>query len=225
MSGGPVYLSDDPAALRRESLMPLCYEDGRLLQTLAPAVPLPESVFIDPMDQAEFYRVIAPLPNGCAAVAGYNLTDPESPVEGEFSLADYAHAGAMLQDGKPEWVLPEEGLILYDWKAAVAHRLDKTPYRVRLEKFDDVFALLCPIRAGWAPIGRSDKYLSPASIEVIGATEDELILRVHESGPVLFWSEAGTPKCELAEVKSAGESLWQIDLPVEAKQVVVKIRR
>ncbi|NQU44986.1 raffinose synthase [bacterium] len=225
LSGGPVYLSDDPAALRRESLMPLCYEDGRLLRTLAPAVPLPESVFIDPMDQAEFYRVIAPLPNGCAAVAGYNLTDPENPVEGSFSIKDYRHAGGMLQDGKPEWDLPEEGLILYDWKAAVAHRLDKTPYPVRLEKFDDVFALLCPIRSGWAPIGRSDKYLSPASIEVIGATNDELILRVEESGPVLFWSESGTPKRPAGEVKPVGESLWQIDLPVEATSAVVKIQR
>lgn len=77
ISGGPVYLSDHPDHFVRELITPLHLTDGRILRPLAPAVPTPESVFIDPYEDDDAYRVIAPLPHGTAALAAYNLTHPE----------------------------------------------------------------------------------------------------------------------------------------------------
>ncbi|MCL5269737.1 MAG: raffinose synthase [bacterium] len=227
VSGGPVYLSDDPAALRREEIMPLCLEDGRLLRPLAPAVPLPESVYINPLDEALPYRVIAPLTGRAAAVVAYNLTDPERPVEGSFTIDDYAHAGGMLQDGRPSWPAPAGGLLLYDRKAGRAHRLDRAPFDFHIERFGDFFALLCPIVAGWAVIGREDKYLSPAAVEVLDAGAVELVLRLRETGPLLVWSEGGRlAAVGIGAFAPAGpDGLWRLDLPVGVVDKILRIRR
>ena len=60
---------------RQDLILPLCYKDGRILRPLAPAAPLPESLFIEPAKDP--YRVVAPLANESAAVVVYNLTEPE----------------------------------------------------------------------------------------------------------------------------------------------------
>ena len=86
VSGGPVYLSDPADKLNPENIMPLVWSDGLLLRPLAPAVPLPDSVFPDALNENRLYRVIAPLPGQSAAVVVYNLKHPSpaKPVRGKF---------------------------------------------------------------------------------------------------------------------------------------------
>ncbi|MFP4027964.1 MAG: Sip1-related alpha-galactosidase [Candidatus Brocadiia bacterium] len=68
VSGGPIYLSDDPDDFNPGHVWPLCDADGRLFGPLAPAVPLPRSADIDPFDHPKPYLVAAPLPNKAAAI-------------------------------------------------------------------------------------------------------------------------------------------------------------
>ncbi len=205
ISGGPIYLSDHPEDIRLEMVKPLCLDDGRLLQPLAPAVPLPESIFINTYEDDRAYRVIAPLSHGCAAIAAYNLTHPEKPVSGQISAADYSSAGAMMQDGKFEWSLPEEGLVAYDVKRRAVHRLGGEDISYTIDKFGDEFFILCPIRNGMAVIGMEGKHLPPQAIESIVRRGAAVELRLKEPGSVLVWTERA-----LADGVDLGNGLWRV---------------
>ena len=224
LSGGPVYLSDNPTDFVPEVVRPLCTQDGELLRPLAPAAPLPDSVFRDPFADGEPYRVIAPLPNRCAAVAAYNLTEPEVPVSGTIGPADYTHASCMMQPDNAPWHIPEEGLLLYDWLSGEAVRLEE-PFTFKLEGYGHVPALLCPIRHSWAIVGRPDKYLSPAAVEVLHCGPEELVLRMIESGPLAVWSERGRVVSDSCSFQSDDRGLWLADLPVGERDVIVRCRR
>ena len=43
-------------------------------------------------------------------------------------------------------------------------------------------------------IGRTDKYLSAAAVEVLSSSPRELKLRLHEPGPPAIYSGRGTPR-------------------------------
>ena len=43
ISGGPVYISDEPSKIVPEMLIPFAYEDGKLLRTAAPATLCPRA--------------------------------------------------------------------------------------------------------------------------------------------------------------------------------------
>ncbi len=210
MSGGTIYLSDAVDRFNKELIAPLCYKDGRILRPLAPASPLPESLFIDPA--REPFRVVAPLANGAAAVVVYNLTDPGAEIQGFAAPRDYEDAGIQMQPYPGRWRMPREGLLVYDWRARLARRLDD-PWRFAMPAFSDRVLLLCPIESGWAVIGRTDKYLSPAGVEVTSRSAKALVLRVPESGPVTVWSARGRLSSKQAQFKDAGNGLWTADVP------------
>jgi hypothetical protein len=232
ISGGPVYLSDLPSEFRPEVVGPLCFADGRLLRPLAPAAPLPDSAFVDPFVGGEAYRAVAPLPNAAAALACYNLTEPTVPVDVRVTGEEYAHAGAMLQGPDAgAWERPAEGLVIYDVKRSVALAPGEA-FEATLAEFDDELLLLLPVLAGWAVVGRCDKYLPPGGVEVIDAAGGELIVRMLETGPLAVWSVGGEVSCDTGEAireqgaaPQSGPSLWRVDLPVGEADVVVRLRR
>ncbi|MHC4338504.1 MAG: Sip1-related alpha-galactosidase, partial [Planctomycetota bacterium] len=226
MSGGPVYLSDNPNAFVSEYIRPLCYEDGELLRPIAPAAPLPDSVFIAPMRQMKPYRVIAPLTGGAAAIVAYNFYHPTSQVPLQVSVTkrDYTHASGMIQPYPGKWKVPQEGLVVYDWYAGKAEKFgDK--YTFELKGFSDRLLHLCPIQKGWSVIGRTDKYLSPAAVEVLSATNDELKLRLVESGPLAIWLEKGFPRTRDYGFDSSGNGLWKANIKTGCRNLVITIRR
>lgn len=216
VSGGPVYLSDDPDDFDPELVQPLCWEDGRLLRPSAPAVPLPRSVMTDPFEGGEPYVVGAPLPNGAAAIVAYNLTEPTEPVSGRITAEDWRSALGRLdpdrRSHRPEGTARRrasspEDIVLYDWYAHKAVLLEDG-WDYELEGFEDRFVLLCRVRNGWAVIGRTDKYLSPAGVEVLYVGQEEIILRCREAGTVTLWREgklqeadmpAGTRRIEVCD--------------------------
>lgn len=58
ISGGPVYLSDAPEMFAKENILPLIDTDGKLFRPVAPAVPTPESILINPlMDWQSLSRI------------------------------------------------------------------------------------------------------------------------------------------------------------------------
>jgi len=222
MSGGTVYLSDRVDTFMKELIFPLAYRDGRILRPLAPAAPLPESLFIRPA-QAPF-RVVAPLPNATAAVVVYNLTDPLRQIDGFVRVEDYADASIMMQPYPGKWAQPREGILVYDWRERKAQRLNGT-FTFALHGFEDRFLLLCPIQDGWAVVGRTDKYLSPAAVEVVTRSRDELVLRMRESGPLAVWAADGTVSSKDAPFRPASGGLWFAELPIGIENMTVQIAR
>jgi hypothetical protein len=227
MSGAPVYLSDPPEAFVADFIRPLCYADGELLRPLAPAAPLPDSVFIDPLREEKPYRVAAPLAGGSAAVVVYNLFGKGSAsatLQASVTAADYANAGGMTQPFKGKRQLPAEGLVVYDWQTGKAQKLGDA-YTFELAGFADRLVHLCPIRNGWAVVGRTDKYLSPSAVEVRSVSDTQLELRLVETGPLAVWSGKGAPRAEGVVFVPAGDGLYKADLPVGRKKVELTVTR
>jgi hypothetical protein len=212
LSGGPVYLSDNPAKFAVENIRPLTFNDGRLLPVLAPGTLLPESLFVDPYEEHKPLRAVAPLPNEAAAIAVYNLTEPEAEVTGYVTPEDYRDANGLMQPRKAPWSVPSEGLILYDWYEKTAMPLTKRHSFV-IPKFSDRLFLVCPVRNGWAVIGRTDKYLAPAAVEVVKAERTELLVRLKEPGLLTLWENgAATPKSSQCQFRKIAAHLWQADV-------------
>jgi hypothetical protein len=224
LSGGTIYLSDRADHIAAEAVLPLCYRDGRLLRPLAPAAPLTDSLFVDALSGFQAYRVVAPLPNGVAAVAVYNLSRTKADVEGVIRPEDYAEASNMLQPYPGAWQIPPEGLLLYDWYAQTAARLEGEQ-RFPMRDYSDRYVLLCPIEDGWALIGRPDKYLSPAAVEVTRRGPAELTLRMAEGGPLAVWSAYGAVRSDDASFRDAGGGLWVADVAAGQPEHVVRVYR
>lgn len=226
LSGAPVYLSDDPGQFKKEYVRPLTYEDGELLRPLAPAAPLPDSVFVDALNEPIAYRVIAPLPNRCAAVALYNLMEPTpaDAISAKVIPDDYSHASGMLQPYPGPWPLPNE-LVVYDCLAGKGAKLDSS-YELTLQGFTDSLLILCPVSEGWAVIGRADKYLSPAAVESVVCTHDCCQLTLVESGPVVIWLDEGIPgSTGDEEAENLGKGFWRFSLPMGVREYTLTLLR
>ncbi|WP_052823317.1 Sip1-related alpha-galactosidase [Neotamlana sedimentorum] len=207
MSGGPIYLSDVPEHIDDTVLKPLTYSDGRILGTLAPAVPLPESLMQDPYFDGKAFRVIAPLKNQTAAIMAVNLNQDDKEVYTQVSLKDYAFAGGMIQPYNGLWNLPNEGVLLYDSYKKSAQVLN-ADYVFSLESRKERLLLLNPIKKGWAIIGRPDKYLSAATFDLLEVEENKIEINMVEDGDLLLWTNGKTPHSENFEFIAQQDGLW-----------------
>ncbi|MFZ9935784.1 MAG: sulfatase-like hydrolase/transferase [Luteolibacter sp.] len=227
LSGGPVYLSDRREQLVPELIRPLCYEDGQLLRPLAPASPLREDLFHD-LTNTSLYRVMAPLANRSAVFAVYNFLGDGEGTGPELSAAitadDYASASAMVQPYAGPWEVPQEGLVVYDWDAGQARKLDGQ-YPVSIRGFGERLLQVSPIQHGWSVIGRTDKYLPAAAVEVLACSDRQLKLKLHEAGPLAVWCADGVPEAKGVRFVPQGNGLFKADLPLQPGPVVHTIER
>lgn len=211
ISGGPVYLSDAPARFVPELIRPLCRKDGRILRPLAPAVPLNESVFIDPYEDDEAYRVIAPLAHGCAAAAAYNLTYPAKPVRGAWTSDDHHHASALLsEEERRDWRRQAEAILRFDCLANTAE-LQTGDVGFSLAPLTDAFVIFSPVCHGWALIGDPSKYLPPMAITRFDITETEVVISAEDACSAFIWRSKGD-LVATAPLRHLAGGLWSIDL-------------
>ncbi|MEG2067251.1 MAG: Sip1-related alpha-galactosidase [Tannerellaceae bacterium] len=187
LSGGPVYLSDAPEAFVAENIWPLIDEQGKLFRPLAPGVPTPESLLINPLQDGKAYRVFAPTGDEAVSLICYNLNTSSThqkvcttiSKEDYLLRKEYMSASADLGSGQ---------ILLYDWENQTAELL-VAPKQVVLDGFTDRLFHLCPIHQGWAVIGLQNKYLSPSTVQILSCSEQELKLNVFSSGTLKVWRE------------------------------------
>ena len=193
LSGGPIYLSDDPSEFEPGVISPLCYEDGKLIRPEAPGVPLPESVFNDALyEKSKVYKTISPLKNKSCAIATYNLSVTAGlPLSGTITPQDYMEASGMIQPYEGRWELPEGGLVIYDWEKQTGSKLDEGGVEFLINGFGHKLFHLCPIKEGWAIVGRGDKYLSPSTVEISSVSEQKINFSMEEPGDIVLYSESG----------------------------------
>jgi hypothetical protein len=214
ISGGPVYISDEPSKVVPGILTPFCLADGKLLRTAAPATLLPESFFIHPFRDAQVFRVVAPLEDGVAAIALFNFSEGGQALSSSFSASDYPFAGEQLQPAE-SWAVPAEGLLVYDRDQKQVFPMVGN-FTAQVDSFGAKLFLLYPQTQGWAVIGRVDKYLPSAAVKIKSVSDDQIVFTLKESGPLAVWSEKGAPKMAGVSFQSIGDQLYLADLPVEA---------
>ena len=203
ISGGPVYLSDSPVDFVKENILPLIDEEGRIFRPEAPAIPTPESVITNPLKNGKAYRVFAPTGNEAVSLICYNLNTSPSyhQVETTISPADYSLRETMSGKAAPQ----AERILLYDWEKQTAEVLTADK-QIALEGFTDRLFHLCPIRNGWAVVGIQEKFLSPATVEVISSSPRQLKLNVLCPGNLRVWAEGnGQQELRTIPVSHPGE--------------------
>jgi len=224
ISGGPVYISDEPSKIVPEVLFPFCNLEGKVFRAKAPATLLPESFFIHPFRDENVFRVVAPLENEVAAVALFNFSEADKTLSSFVSASDYPYAGEQLQPYQGKWKLPKDGLLLYDQIEKKVLDLDDT-FTTEIESFKAKLFLLYPKTEGWAVIGRTDKYLPASTVKIKSISSKKISCTMMESGPLTVWSESGKPKIKGAKFKSLGDNLYVADMKVQKGEKEITITR
>lgn len=222
VSGGPIYLSDETKNIDDTYLRPLMYEDGRILGTLAPGVPLPETMMQDPFTDKKAFRIVAPLKNQSAAILAFNL-NRGTEVQTSIKPSDYANASGMLQPYEGQWELPAEGILLYDYLDKKAVVL-KEEYAFSLKTREEKLLQLSPIQKGWSVIGRPDKYLAASTFDLLEIKQETISIKMEENGPILLWSDSKTPASDSFEFTALGNGLWRGELVKPEAQRVYEIK-
>lgn len=211
LSGAPVYISDGPKECDMTAIAPLCYADGKIIRPLAPGAPIYDDVFFQ-LNQGEAFRVMAPLKNKIAVFSGTNIESKPTTVTATFTPAMYTQASGLIQPYPGEWKVPKEGLVYYDIYAQKGGEFDK-PLHFELTEFTDCLLQVSPIENGWSLIGRTDKYLCGAAVDILENSTAKLVIRLPEKGPVAIYSTSGTPQLEGVEFKDLGNNIYQANLP------------
>lgn len=203
ISGGPVYLSDSPDEFISENILPLVDEHGKIFRPSAPAIPTPESILTNPLQSGESYRVFAPTGDEAVSIICYNLNTSPAYQEIKTYLKpdDYS-----LRENTTNSSTSIPGRILaFNWKEQTAGILTASK-EMKLKGFNDCLFHLCPIRQGWAVIGIQEKYLSPATVQILARTNDTLTLDVLCTGTLRVWVEShGKQELRSIPIKEPGK--------------------
>jgi hypothetical protein len=218
VSGGPVYISDEPDHFDSSVIDPLIFSDGKIIRALAPAVPLAESLF---SNGSGCCRVIAPTRHKSCAIDAFNFSSTPETLTGSVSKEDYPFAAAKEQPYKGFWEMPKEGLVIYDTAARKGARLDQD-YNYRVDPMKGKIFTLAPVTNGWAFIGRSDKYLGGCTYTLNSCSAEQVNLILDESGPFVVFLKTHVPQSSDGAVTDLGSGFYLTNLPVrEADKTVV----
>lgn len=209
MSGAPVYLSDAPADFDKKLILPLCYEDGKLIRPLAPAIPTKESVEIEPFHYNNSYRVFAPTGNNAVSVVCYNLTTGKKrSVKSFISKDDLKPANALIQDKSKMYNNNSvENAIAYDYYNQKVIDLN-SDYKFTIYGFNDRLFHIYPNKIGCVFIGLTDKYLSPGTYKIVKQRAGRVVVKLHEAREFAVWVKSGKPKAKGFRFEEKGNGLW-----------------
>ena len=203
ISGGPVYLSDSPDEFISENILPLVDEHGKIFRPSAPAIPTPESILTNPLQSGESYRVFAPTGDEAVSIICYNLNTSLAYQEIKTYLKpdDYS----LRENTTNSSTSIPDRILAFNWKEQTAGILTASK-EMKLKGFNDCLFHLCPIRQGWAVIGIQERYLSPATVQILARTNDTLTLDVLCTGTLRVWVEShGKQELRSIPIKEPGK--------------------
>lgn len=163
ISGGPIYISDTLERSRAEILKPLAFDDGRILRCDRPALPTLDCLTQNPINSRKLFKVQNVCGNS-GVIAVFNLDGENRPVKGNISPVDINGISG-------------ETFAVYEHFSREFVILDKEQkMELALNDADDFkLFIVVPIKDGFAPIGRCDKFISPKSIKNVRGKNIELI--------------------------------------------------
>ncbi len=206
VSGGPVYITDEPGKTVAEVVRPLAFSDGSLPLPDHPALPTEDVLMRDPYNEPVplkvFTRVSVEGVGTYGIVAAFNIHKDDAKVRGSVSPSDA--------------LLPEGDYLLYEYFSG---ELKSQRAEFELEPMGVKLFVIAP-RSSWlVPIGLADIYLMPRGIDAAAAFEDEVVLMLREAGTLVVRAE-GDVKVEGGEGAREGQLL-----KIKCRGRVVRLRR
>lgn len=173
ISGGPIYVSDKLGRSRRELLMPLCFDDGRILRCSRSGMPTKDCLMTNPENSGVAFKVQNIL-GSSGAVAAFSLDSECRSVKCNISPSDV------------EGLCGDE-FAVYEHFAHKFYTMKKSDsMEVELSSPDDFrLYIFVPIIDGFAAIGRTDKYMSPIAVKEV--KNGNVVL--YEDGPSAYYKD------------------------------------
>lgn len=152
ISGGPIYVSDTLDRSRADIFKPLVLEDGKILRCDRPAMPAKDCLTSDPVHNGKIFK-LQNMCNGSGILAVFNLDEEECPVFGSISPGDV--------DG-----LEGEEFAVYEHFTGDFRVLKRgESFALSLADSGDYkLYVIVPLKDGYGIIGRTDKFISPATV-------------------------------------------------------------
>ncbi|MBR2353667.1 MAG: hypothetical protein IKA76_04100 [Clostridia bacterium] len=172
ISGGPIYVSDKLGRTRAEVLLPLCFSDGRLLRCEDSAVPTEDCLVGDPTASGKIFKIFNRV-GKTRILAAFDIDAEGRSVSGSISPSD---------------VGLNRDCVVYEYFSGAAFVLGADEsLSVTLRDVHDLrLYIFIPKEASVTPIGRTDKFISPAAI--VAKEVDRITL--YEGGEFAFFCEA-----------------------------------
>lgn len=171
ISGGPIYISDQPGRTRSEVLKPVCLSDGRLLRPDRSAMPAPDCLTADPTCSGRPFKIFNCV-GQTVLLAALNLDAEGKPVQGQLCAAELG--------------VQSERCLIYNFftgECLAVPAAEKLPlYLADADAY--AFFWILPDHGGATVLGRSDLYVGCKAIERDGER-----YRPAEPGPVAVFSE------------------------------------
>lgn len=218
VSGGPVYVSDRVGGTDPSKLLPLVYDDGRLLRCDRPALPTADCLTVDPT------KSLLPLKlwntaGGAGIVAAFHIAESELPVHGYISAGDVPGMAG-------------ERVVVYEYFSKSCIRLEVGErYPFELQPEECKLFVVAAVRGEVTPIGLTNKYsASHAVIDYRENAEGCLVrLRERSSGTFVFASETVPSRVyvDRAETtfQSIGDRLYEVNVAGGQWPVMIEIIR
>src|SRR5215216_2369935 len=186
ISGGPIYITDEPGKERPEILLPLVNSDGRLLMLDAPGQVTRDLLLTDVALEAVPLKVFGNISRpglSVSMIAAFNVNKTANQVMGTISRKDLPH---LLQKANTT-----QTVAVYQRRTGLVALLDQrqTSIRFVLDKFGFDLFTLSPVDDGVAVFGLTDKYLGTAAIVQQSRENNQLRIRIREAGDFAAWLE------------------------------------
>ena len=167
ISGGPVYVSDPLGRSQPEVLEPLILRDGRILRCDRPAMPTRDCLTVNPVSSGKAF-MLQNMCNGCGILAAFNLHADHCPVDGAISPQ------------KVEGITGDEFALYEHFSGACTILKAHESLPIALADQDDFrLYIVVPLKNGCGMIGRTDKFISPATFRRLENGSVQLL----EAGP------------------------------------------
>lgn len=173
VSGGPVYLTDEPGKTRPEVVKPLAFSDGTLPLPDEPALPTRDSLMRDPYNEPvplKLFTMVSVEGAGVyGVVAAFNITRDDLNVSGRVTPSDAS--------------LPEGDYLLYEYFSGAFWTGGEALFE--LKPTEAKLFIIAPRRTWLTVIGSRDIYVMPRALSHIMLVGDEAILKLREPGTLL----------------------------------------
>ncbi len=163
VSGGPIYVSDKIGRSRREVLMPLVLEDGRILRCDRVGVPTADCLTTDARENGRAFK-IQNICGNSGVVAVFNLDEHGNAVTGTISPQD---VDGLVGDRFAVYEHFSRQMTLVGAQESVD---------ITLDNIDDFrLYILVPVVDGFAAIGRVDKFIAPKTVAAVDGRRVTLV--------------------------------------------------
>ena len=216
ISGGPMYVADEPGRLNASLIWPLIYRDGEVIRADEPGLPARQTLLDDPYLDGRPLVAFARAGAG-GALAAWNVDRFLRPVRGELSPAEV--------EG-----ITGERFAVYDYfgrNLRVLGRNEK--FVVHLPDWSVRIFTVVPVTDGFAAVGLADKYLAAATVKAVKVTAGSAETTLHEAGPFVAYVEKKPTRVSVGGTGlPAGKWAWEsgmlrAEIASASGEVVVKV--